>query len=85
MPLAAVSYPAQKAIFMCSTVNSHAIGTHPAVSAAGARFQTPDALALCFVDGHARLTPVAQLAETRPYPRNLDWTVDGLAGKDLRD
>jgi prepilin-type N-terminal cleavage/methylation domain-containing protein len=85
MSLSAVSFPSQKAIFMCFAPTSHAFGTHLAPSAAGPLVQKPNALSLCFVDGHARLTPVAQINATQPYPDNLDWTVGGLAGKDLRD
>jgi prepilin-type N-terminal cleavage/methylation domain-containing protein len=84
MPLSAVTFPAQKAMLMCFAEKGHAFGTHLAATAAGLK-QRPDAIALCFVDGHARLTPMAQIAETRPYPGNLDWTVGGLAGKDLKD
>jgi prepilin-type N-terminal cleavage/methylation domain-containing protein len=85
MPLSAVTYPSQKAMLMCFSEYGHAFGTHLAPTAAGSLKPKPDAVVLCFVDGHARLTPMAQLNETRPYPGNLDWTVGGLAGKDLRD
>jgi prepilin-type N-terminal cleavage/methylation domain-containing protein len=72
MPLAAVSFPAQKGIFIC-----YATGVQ-------GRVHNPKAEALCYVDGHAKLTPYSQLVESSP-PGNLDWTVGGLAGKDLKD
>jgi hypothetical protein len=48
------------------------------------RVHNPQAEALCYVDDHAQLTPYAQIVESSP-PGNLDWTVGGLAGKDLKD
>jgi prepilin-type N-terminal cleavage/methylation domain-containing protein len=74
MPLAAVAYPAAKAIFVCFAGNVEGRG------------HNSNAMALCFVDGHAKLTPLAQINDTKPYgPYNLDWTIGGLAGKDLKD
>jgi prepilin-type N-terminal cleavage/methylation domain-containing protein len=74
MPLAAVAYPASKAIFVCFAGNVEGRG------------HNSNAMALCFVDGHSKLTPLAQINDTAPYgPYNLDWTIGGLAGKDLKD
>lgn len=74
MPLSAVAYPSQKAIFVCFAGDIEG------------RAHNPNAMALCYVDGHAKLTPISQLNETRPYgPLNLDWTIGGLAGKDKKD
>jgi len=76
MPTAAVQYPAQKAIFVCFS------GT-PGQDAVA---HNPNALALCLVDGHSKLVPYAQINVTKPYgPYNLDWTIGGLAGKDIKD
>jgi hypothetical protein len=73
MSLSSVAFPAQKAIFVCYAGNS-------------TRAHNENALALCYVDGHAKLTPISQINDTKPYgPLNLDWTVGGLAGKDLKD
>jgi prepilin-type N-terminal cleavage/methylation domain-containing protein len=74
MSLASVAYPAQKAIFVCFAGNVEG------------RQHNPEAMALAFVDGHAKLTPIARINETKPYgPYNLDWTIGGLAGKDIKD
>jgi prepilin-type N-terminal cleavage/methylation domain-containing protein len=74
MPTAAVQYPAQKAIFVCFTGNVEGRG------------HNPNMMMLCLVDGHSKLVPLSRLNETRPPgPYNLDWTVGGLAGKDLKD
>jgi prepilin-type N-terminal cleavage/methylation domain-containing protein len=73
MPVAAVQYPSQKAIFVCFA--SGVLGTA----------HNPNALALCLVDGHSKLVPWSQINETKPYAGNLDWTVGGLAGKDIKD
>jgi prepilin-type N-terminal cleavage/methylation domain-containing protein len=73
MPLAAVQYPAQKAIFVCFT------GVYEG------RGHQPNMMALCLVDGHSKLVSVSQINETKPYADNLDWTVGGLAGKDIKD
>jgi prepilin-type N-terminal cleavage/methylation domain-containing protein len=75
MPVAAVQYPAQKAIFVCFS------GT-PGQDAVA---HNPNAIALCLVDGHSKLVPWSQINPTQPYVGNLDWTVGGLAGKDIRD
>jgi prepilin-type N-terminal cleavage/methylation domain-containing protein len=75
MPTAAVQYPSQKAIFVCFT-------GAPGHDGQG---HNPNAIALCLVDGHSKLVPWAQINPTAPYASNLDWTVGGLAGKDLRD
>jgi prepilin-type N-terminal cleavage/methylation domain-containing protein len=73
MPLAAVQYPAQKAIFVCFT------------GVFEGRGHNPNAMSLCMVDGHSKLVPVSRINETKPYADNLDWTVGGLAGKDIKD
>jgi prepilin-type N-terminal cleavage/methylation domain-containing protein len=74
MPLSAVAFPAQKAIFHCDAGQIESFA------------HSPNAMALCFVDGHAKLTPISQINPARPYgDYNLDWTVGGLAGKDLKD
>jgi prepilin-type N-terminal cleavage/methylation domain-containing protein len=74
MPTAAVQYPAQKAIFVCFTGNVEGRG------------HNQDMMMLCLVDGHSKLVPISKINETKPYgPYNLDWTVGGLAGKDIKD
>lgn len=76
MPISAVLYPSQKAIFSCHSGTWEGRGHHP------------NSIALCMVDGHAKLVSEARLNETVPasYGRfNLDWTVGGLAGKDIKD
>jgi prepilin-type N-terminal cleavage/methylation domain-containing protein len=74
MPLAAVQYPAQKAIFTCYAQGAKGNAHNPAM------------IALCLVDGHAKLVPYSQINETKgAEPYNLDWTVGGLAGADLRN
>jgi prepilin-type N-terminal cleavage/methylation domain-containing protein len=45
----------------------------------------PQAIALSLVDGHSKLVPLSRLNETKPYAENLDWTIGGLAGKDIKD
>ena len=50
-----------------------------------------NALALCMVDGHSKLVPISQINPTNKCcggegtPLNLDWTIDGLRGKDIKD
>jgi prepilin-type N-terminal cleavage/methylation domain-containing protein len=74
MPTAAVEYPTQKAIFVCFTGNVEGRG------------HNPEMMMLCMVDGHSKLVPMSRINETKPYgPYNLDWTVGGLAGKDIKD
>jgi prepilin-type N-terminal cleavage/methylation domain-containing protein len=86
MSLSAVAFPAQKAIFICFAGNGNGFGRKPSKShGVGGGAHSLDADTLCFVDGHAKLTPLTQINDTNPYPRNLDWTVGGLAGKDLKD
>ena len=76
MPAAAVQYPAQKAIFVCFS----GLPGQDAVA------HNPNALVLCMVDGHSKMVPYAEINPTKPYgPYNLDWTVGGLAGKDIKD
>jgi prepilin-type N-terminal cleavage/methylation domain-containing protein len=74
MALAAVAYPSQKAIFTCYATGAK--GTA----------HDPNGLALAFVDGHTQLVPFAKINVTMPYgPYNLDWTVGGLRGRDLKN
>jgi prepilin-type N-terminal cleavage/methylation domain-containing protein len=76
MPLAAVLYPSQKAIFTCYASGSKGL------------VHNPNAIALCLVDGHSKLVPFSQLNQTIPAKYgayNLDWTAGGLAGKDIKD
>ena len=72
MSLSDVAYPAQKAIFVCFA------------GGVEGRAHNPNAMALALVDGHVKLIPLSQINETKPYPYNLDWTVGGLKGKDLK-
>jgi prepilin-type N-terminal cleavage/methylation domain-containing protein len=85
MPLAAVAYPAQKAIFICFASGPGGLGYSQTLPNVGGRMHNPNAETLCFVDGHVKLVPLTQLNPTRPFPYNLDWTIGGLAGKDLKD
>jgi prepilin-type N-terminal cleavage/methylation domain-containing protein len=74
MPTAAVQYPAQKAIFVCFAGNVEGRG------------HNPNMMMLCLVDGHSKLVPLSKINDTKPYgPYNLDWTIGGLAGKDIMD
>ena len=73
MPAAAVQYPAQKAIFTCYAEGSKGLA------------HNSQAIALSLVDGHSKLVPLSRLNETKPYAENLDWTIGGLAGKDIKD
>jgi prepilin-type N-terminal cleavage/methylation domain-containing protein len=60
--------------------------TQKAIFTCYAGQHSPDSEALVFVDGHAKMTPHAQLNESMPFgPWNFDWTVGGLGGKDLKD
>jgi prepilin-type N-terminal cleavage/methylation domain-containing protein len=70
--LAQVRYPSQKAIFVCFSQD-------------GATPHNPNGMMLTFVDGHAGLIPYARLNRDSAGGYNLDWTLGGLAGKDLRD
>src|SRR5262249_49937886 len=68
MPLSAVLYPAQKAVFQCAAGKMETRG------------HQPDMLMLGFVDGHSQLVPLARLNPARPSdPFNFDWTIGGLA------
>ena len=43
-------------------------------------------IVLCLVDGHVKMVSYSQINETKgAEPYNLDWTVGGLAGADLRN
>src|SRR5207245_9473293 len=63
----------QKAIFVCFT------GVYEG------RGHQPNMMALCLVDGEHELVAVALADETKPYADNLDWTVGGVAGQDIKD
>jgi hypothetical protein len=81
MSLSEVTYPAQKALFNCYASE----WARPAA----ARAHHPEGWALGFVDGHARLTSWNQLNRARRGVNgderyNLDWTLCGIAGRDLR-
>jgi prepilin-type N-terminal cleavage/methylation domain-containing protein len=78
-PLAAVQYPAQKAIFPCFS------------GGWAGRQHNPNAMLLAMVDGHSKLVPISQINPTdkccpgEGTPLNLDWTIGGLGGKDIKD
>lgn len=65
-----VIYPSEKILFPCySQGTGHGLNR----------------MDLGFVDGHAANTRVDELNPTTPYgPYNLDWTLYGAAGKDLK-
>jgi hypothetical protein len=81
MRLEEVAHPGRKALFNCYAAE-WARPTAP-------RVHHPQGWALCFVDGHVRLTPFTQLNRARrgtniDMEYNLDWTVCGVAGQDLK-
>jgi hypothetical protein len=81
MSLSEVVFPARKALFNCYASE----WARPAPP----RAHHPEGWALCFVDGHVSLTSWKQLHRARrgagiDMEYNLDWTVCGIAGQDLR-
>jgi prepilin-type N-terminal cleavage/methylation domain-containing protein/prepilin-type processing-associated H-X9-DG protein len=80
--LAAVAYPAQKAIINCNVSSKD-----PNV---GDSIHGPMHYNLTFADGHAKWTSFASLnysclpVDQYNDQYNLDWTVDGVKGKDVK-
>ena len=71
MPVSAVRYPTKKAIYDCYAGQKASIqwGEH--------------GMLLCFVDWHVKLVSLADLNKPNDY--NLDYTYDGIRGKDIKD
>lgn len=76
-PMSKVRYPTKKAMFVCWAGDN-------AVAEWGYLAHGKDYMALCFVDGHVKLTPLNQLNKDPAGGYNLDFTYDGIAGKDLK-
>jgi prepilin-type N-terminal cleavage/methylation domain-containing protein len=79
--LTAVSFAAQKALFLCLTPDQRGWEGFA---------HNPNAMPIAYADGHAKLTPLSQI--TTPVPPfgyygmfPLDWTKCGAGGKDLKD
>ena len=82
-----VLFPAQKAISQCfasapgeplpSWINGHA----PARSTTG---HGTNGFSLLLVDGHSQFVRFTRMNKSAAGDFNLDWTVHGLSGKDLR-
>jgi len=89
MPTGAVKYPTKKAMYRC-----HASSPGKPISYDGHGTQSWKngdtsgkggwGMVLCFADGHARHISWAGLAEPRAGWYGVDWTVGGLAGKDVK-
>ncbi len=71
-----VRYPTQKALSPCF---STAVSGSSSTAGHGTK-----GMALMFVDGHSQFPMFRQLNPGVYNDYNLDWTQDGLAGKDLR-
>lgn len=81
-----VKFPGQKAISPCfASAKGQADDVHKASNTSA---HGPRGMMLLFVDGHSQLAPYDQLnapfkdGSTLVY--NLDWTVGGLSGQDLK-
>jgi prepilin-type N-terminal cleavage/methylation domain-containing protein len=74
-----VTSPSKKAIMSCFAEPEH--GNLGDKNIAHGKTGFP----ILFVDSHAAFTKYVQLNKTKPYgDYNLDWTVGGLAGEDLK-
>ena len=85
-----VRFPTQKAMVACSAsapgqpFSSWINGNAPMRSTTG---HGTNGLSLLFVDGHSQFANFSRLNKNRPGsggPYNLDWTVNGLSGQDLK-
>jgi prepilin-type N-terminal cleavage/methylation domain-containing protein len=76
-----VKYPAQKAISVCYAAFAYdfQLGLHW-----GAEGHVKNGMLLLFVDGHSQVVATNQLIVTPNYGYDLDWTLNGLSGRDLR-
>jgi prepilin-type N-terminal cleavage/methylation domain-containing protein len=80
-----VKYPAQKAIVACYASYWEPSPSQSAGNAAG-QIHLPNGLLILFVDGHSQIALYSQLMtnDADGYNGNLDWTLNGLSGKDVR-
>ncbi|MBM3832685.1 MAG: type II secretion system protein [Verrucomicrobia bacterium] len=77
--LGQVISPTKKAIMSCFAEPEHGSLADKNIAHGKAGFP------ILFVDSHTAFTKYSQLNKTKPYgDYNLDWTVGGLAGEDLK-